>query len=496
MHPAQRSLQRCLSACLMTCGLAACTHVSAPPSNIIATFEGGTISQADYNGWLAFMKIPPGEADPVAECEDIALLESLAADVTKQGVDPSTAESIDSAVNTLLLRRLHRHVIDTVEVSPGEIEDAYSKYPDAFHKPHRLRLRNLFLSYPPDATAADKKAVRRHMEDLLTRLDGGADFGELARAESHSQTRFSGGLMGNVAPGTLPPAVDSLVMSLQPGEFSSILETPDGLTVFYCEKAIEARSPTPDEVRGKLAANIRRIKQKAAWAALKGDVTGDPETPDAAFTQAAAVRARGLGLDKDPETSALIVWKTRQILATEALRRRLESVFKPPTEDEVRTFFESDPSPYRTPETFEISVIRLTPAAGDAESAARQARVLAYRLRRAESGFSDAARSLSDDTSASNGGRLESMTRQQMAGRGPEFMKSVVGLQPGAVSREFMADGAWWIVRLVSRHAPRQMTFDQASEQARRELTKERMAALQDRVEMEIRLGLQVVVTG
>lgn len=472
--------------------LAACAHTPTPPTDALATWNGGTLTTADLAQWQTFQ---PGAADQALEeqCTDMAMLLFLAAETDRDGVDPETAAAIENATDRLLARRLRAQLASEIQISPEEIGTAFRDHPKAFQTPRKVRLRNLFLHFPPEASEAEKNVVRSQMSDFRQRIFDGEDFAPLAEQESHSQTRFRRGLMGNVSEGMLPQKIDSIVMGLQPGQTSQILESPEGLTLFHCDAVIEARSPTPEDVRERLATNLRRIEDKRRWAELKRQLADDAEISDSAFAPFAAVEARHRGLEIDPGVVAKIRWMTRQRLATEALRRRVERSFEPPSDAEVRAYFESNRSDFISPETFEISVIRLD-GEKNSDTRARQAFELSYSLRHGATDFSDRARASSDDPSTSNGGRLEPMTRRQLAGRGPEFMKTTTGLRIGEISREFFNNGSWWIVRLDDRQPSRLMTYNEATSRARSLLTQNRVEAVQEVMETEIRRGLDLEV--
>lgn len=472
--------------------IAGCSHSGGTEIASVATWRDGKISAEEYHRWLAFRGQDQNEVDTIIACEELLLVTILAAEVKEQGIDDTTARQIDDATDSLLAKQLRRSMAAEVEISDEEIDVAYAKFPKAFHQPQKHRLRNIFLRFPPAATEKDKDGIRHHMAELLQQLEQGADFATVAQQESDSQTRFQGGLLGNVAPGQLPEPVNSIAMALNREEISAVIESSDGLTIIKCDSLIDARTPTPDEVRAGLAKNLRRIREKENWETLMVKLANGDEADNKAFKRAAAQRAKNLGLDRDFGTASAIAWTRRQHLATEALRRRVEKSFIPPPEADVRAFFEENRAAYLTPETFDLSVITIE-IGDDIRSAQSQAFEISYRLRLGTADFAQAAKNHSVDPSSSEGGSLPSMTRRQLAGRGPEFMKTVTSLKPGEISREFMANGSMWIVRLDSRHLAQPAAFEQVADQVRKKLTQEWVAALQDSIEEEIMTGLEVV---
>jgi peptidyl-prolyl cis-trans isomerase SurA len=79
-----------------------------------------------------------------------------------------------------------------------------------------------------DELTSDEDAVRR-LKQLKFRIEGGADFGELARANStDAVSAADGGDLGWVSPGDLVPQFEQVMNSLKPGEISEPFRTRYG----------------------------------------------------------------------------------------------------------------------------------------------------------------------------------------------------------------------------------------------------------------------------
>jgi peptidyl-prolyl cis-trans isomerase C len=81
-----------------------------------------------------------------------------------------------------------------------------------------------------------KKARARHIlvaskescEDLKTKIEGGADFAELAKEHSQCPSGRSGGDLGEFAPGRMVPEFDKVVFSAPVGEVQGPVRTQFG----------------------------------------------------------------------------------------------------------------------------------------------------------------------------------------------------------------------------------------------------------------------------
>ena len=122
-----------------------------------------------------------------------------------------------------------------IVITPREIRDLYDKNEAQLIAPKRALVSSIAVkkSENPDDTAPKLK-----IERLKRELDGGADFAELAKAESEDPYATNGGEMGYVAPGQTIKEIDSVVFDLNDGEVSDIVETQIGYHLFKVDKTL------------------------------------------------------------------------------------------------------------------------------------------------------------------------------------------------------------------------------------------------------------------
>jgi parvulin-like peptidyl-prolyl isomerase len=116
--------------------------------------------------------------------------------------------------------------------------------------------------------AVSQEEARRKLEQLKTRLDGGDDFGALAR--SHSEDRGSaanGGDLGWVNPGEMDPDFESAMNALQPNQTSEPFQTQFG---WHIVQVLERREhdDSAEAQRTKAREAIRQRKteeESQAW---------------------------------------------------------------------------------------------------------------------------------------------------------------------------------------------------------------------------------------
>lgn len=109
---------------------------------------------------------------------------------------------------------------------------------------------------PDDAALATSRAKA---DALLTQLDGGADFNQLATAESDDTSAEQGGELGCFQAGSqqLPPAVEEAALSLPIGEYSDVLD----LDTAYVIIKVRSRGVVPfEDVEEQLVQQVQETR--------------------------------------------------------------------------------------------------------------------------------------------------------------------------------------------------------------------------------------------
>ncbi len=522
----------------------------------IAVWKGGAVGQDQLDGWLTFFKREDDRSPDVrrAAIEELLMIETLARAAVERGADrqPALVLALERAEEGALVKALQSHRGERIEITGKDVNAHLEIQPDAFHRPRKVRLRNLYKRFPADAGEAEKAALRARMEELRTELAAGADFAQLALRESDSQTRFRKALLGNIPAGQLRPEIDAVAMKLEPGGLSPVLETEDGLTILQCDEIIAAYVPSAEEQRASLAAHLRRQRVKRDWAdfqaellaagaprfdlAVARDPAAAPEAVVARFeggqrtrgellaalatapkrrdpadlgdgalrrlleglaVQAlAAERARALSLDDGPELRRRLEWQRRRLLAGDEMGRRVQGQLEPLTEKEIRAWFEAHRGDFKRPRHYDLALIRVGLMEGEERQRYRRAEEVWARLEAGELDFAAAARAHSDHPSAAGGGALGWLSNRQLAGFGPRVANTVAALAAGEISELVQDDRSLYILRLDGLQEARPLTWEEAVEKAEQKLGNERVAEIQARIEAEIKAGLEVRLVG
>ncbi len=172
-----------------------------------------------------------------------------------QGVDYKLYR--DSMRKELTLNTLRqRDVIARITVTPHELEQYLERQQSAAAN-DEFNVSHILLSLPAAATPQQLTEISQKAQELQTRASKGEDFGQLAIANSNSQTALDGGQLGWRKGSQLPQFILDLVTKMKPGEVSAAVRTPSG---FHIVKLNERRGGEAQVIVNQI--HVRHILMK------------------------------------------------------------------------------------------------------------------------------------------------------------------------------------------------------------------------------------------
>ncbi|MEZ4474660.1 MAG: SurA N-terminal domain-containing protein [bacterium] len=194
-----------------------------------------------------------------------------------------------------------------------EVQAWFDAHKKDYDREKEIRVRRILVRLARDADDAAKKAAREKIDGLLAKVKAeGADFGEIAKAESEGYYKTYGGDMGWQSPQNTSAPDYELYASLAPGQISEVRESPIGLWFVKAEEVKPAVKKTLDEVRGEIGQVLAKqsVQKKAARTAAEailGQVkagTGLNEAAIASLPGKAPAAPEGGAEDALPEEGA------------------------------------------------------------------------------------------------------------------------------------------------------------------------------------------------
>jgi peptidyl-prolyl cis-trans isomerase SurA len=157
--------------------------------------------------------------------------------LSAQGVDYKVyRESMRKELTLSGLRQ--RDVIARINVTPHEMEQYLARQQNAATN-DEFNVSHILLSLPAAATPQQLDDISKKAQELVTRAQKGEDFGQLAIANSNSQTALDGGALGWRKGSQLPQFILDMVTKMKPGDVSAPVRTPSG---FHIVKLNERRN--------------------------------------------------------------------------------------------------------------------------------------------------------------------------------------------------------------------------------------------------------------
>lgn len=150
---------------------------------------------------------------------------------------------------TMIRKLIDRKVGSRIVITPIDVSDFYNAHANEFVSPKEIKLRNIMVR--PKEGLDTAKAIEL-INSIETRLKEGGDFGELAKIYSDGPNAEEGGLIGFVRKGDMMPEIEKVVLDLQEGEISGIVQTGLGYHIFKVEEIKEERKLELSEVRREI----------------------------------------------------------------------------------------------------------------------------------------------------------------------------------------------------------------------------------------------------
>ena len=156
----------------------------------------------------------------------------------RDGVDyPEFRLSIKNELTISQLKR--RRVENRIVVTEQEIDTEIKNQNNNKALSDEFNLGHILIATPEAATPAQIQESKLKAEQVLARLNIGANFAETAAAISNGQNALNGGDLGWRQAAQLPSIFTDQVIKLQAGELTGLIRSPAG---FHIVKVIERRS--------------------------------------------------------------------------------------------------------------------------------------------------------------------------------------------------------------------------------------------------------------
>jgi len=171
--------------------------------------------------------------------------------------DAAVKKQIEDATRDIVIRGyIKKEVERGVVVSDDDAKAYYDANKDKFMEPEKIRVSHILVNNEAEA------------KDILTGLNGGADFAALAKEKSQCPSKDKGGDLGLLARGQTVPEFEQAAFALQPGQLSEVIKTQFGYHIIKVTEKQPGKERSFDEAKDQIKQTLLSQKQKEYFDSL------------------------------------------------------------------------------------------------------------------------------------------------------------------------------------------------------------------------------------
>ncbi|MFQ5737746.1 MAG: peptidylprolyl isomerase [Acidobacteriota bacterium] len=163
---------------------------------------------------------------------------------------------------------MQQSVYSKIALLTPEIEEYYKQHQDQFTNPPKVKLAEILLLTEGKA----KAKVRARAEQILSQLQSGTPFEDLAKEHSEGPTSARGGEIGEFKQGSLEKAIEDQVFRLEKDQVTGVIETNYGFQILKILDRQPAVVKPLEEVRASIKQVLYRQKAQPELKAFLDDL--------------------------------------------------------------------------------------------------------------------------------------------------------------------------------------------------------------------------------
>lgn len=212
------------------------------------------------------------EEDVAAEVKMIASQQGLSVDDFKKLVE-SSGRKFEQWKQDIQIEEIIRlkkffdaEFGDKIKISDEDAQKYYDENKKQFDRPEQVRASHILIK--PDTTDPNldpnqaQALARAKAEDLLKQAKAGADFAELAKANSDCPSSAKGGDLGYFGKGRMVPPFEKAASELEPGQLSGVVKTQFGYHIIKVTDRKEAKTVPFEQAKDGIVERLKQGKQR------------------------------------------------------------------------------------------------------------------------------------------------------------------------------------------------------------------------------------------
>jgi len=159
--------------------------------------------------------------------------------------------------NQILRPRLINYEVKSKIIITNEDIDAnYHAHPEKYGEVKKYQLRTIMMPVADMTIDELKVGIKEKMEGIHKRLVKGESFLSLANEFSDPALSTDGGNLGLFKLDDLSPVYQQAIKGLSGGQFTDVLETPNGYQILYVEKIMEEKGKSLEDVSEEISEKL------------------------------------------------------------------------------------------------------------------------------------------------------------------------------------------------------------------------------------------------
>lgn len=187
------------------------------------------------------------------------------------------------------------------KVDDATLKARYEQEKNRFVEPAQRLVSHILIKVPENATPAQQKAALAEARkvDALAQAKG-ADFAALAKKYSDDAgSKLLGGQLGWLQKGVTNKAFEDAMFSMQKGEISQPVLSPDGYHIIWLRGIREGKIKPFSEVRDELLSEVKKTDREQKYSKIAGKLT------DLVYQNPSSLEPAAEKLDLDIQSSGL-----------------------------------------------------------------------------------------------------------------------------------------------------------------------------------------------
>ena len=181
--------------------------------------------------------------------DHVALLKQLQ-------VDGMTMEQLKRRYrDRVIVNQMYIKNVPQPIISPRKVENYYLAHRDEFKVEDEVKFRMIFLGKDKDSAMLTESA-RKRANELLTQLNGGASFEELAKTYSEGSLKEQGGETGWEEVSVVNKSLVEELNKLKANQHSGVIEAEEGFYLLLLEDRHPTHYKPINEVRAKIETTL------------------------------------------------------------------------------------------------------------------------------------------------------------------------------------------------------------------------------------------------